>query len=119
MSFWLVTGGFLLAVVGVSWIIPTRPKVRWLLPSAALAVGVLLLTPRRTMLLPMIECPNGGADCRLVGTTYHTLVGLSVPGGGRLGYDGTLALALGIALGAAVMSFVLILYRARLTRGGH
>ena len=111
MGFWLVTGGFLLAVAAVSWIIPTRPKVRWLLPSAALAVGVLLLTPRRTMLLPMFYCRNG-TDCYLAGTTYHTLVGLSVPGGGRLGYNGTLALALGIALGAAVLSSALVLYRA-------
>lgn len=115
MSFWLVAGGFVLAVAAVSWIIPTRLKLRWLLPFAALLVGVLLLTPRPTMLLPMIVCTNG-TDCRLAGTNYGTLVGASVPGGGNLGYDGTLALAFGIALGTGVLSVVLLLYRARLAR---
>ena len=118
MGFWLVTGGFLLAVVAVSWIIPTRPKIRWLLPAAALVVGVLLLTPRPSVLLPMIVCSNS-TDCRTAGTTYRTFVGLSVPGGDRLGYDGALVLALGTALGVAVLSFVLVFYRARFGRSGH
>jgi hypothetical protein len=111
MGFWLVTSAFLLAVAALSWRMPTHPKVRWLLPSAAAVVGVLLLTPRRSILLPMIAC-YGPTDCHMTGTTYQTLVGLSIPGSDRLGYDGTVLLALGVALGAAILSFALLLYRA-------
>lgn len=118
MGFWLATGGFLLAVAVGAWIIPTRLGVRWLLPPAALVVGILLLTPRRTVLLPMIFCSND-TDCRMVDTTHRTLVGLSVPAGDRLGYEGRLVLALVVALGAAVLSLALILYRARPGLGGH
>lgn len=118
MGFWLATGGFLLAVAVVARIIPARPGVRWLLPPAALVVGLLLLTPRRTVLLPMVVCSNN-TDCRLVGTTYRTLVGLSVPAGDRLGYEGRLVLAFVVALAAAVLSLALVLCRARPGRAGH
>jgi hypothetical protein len=117
VGFWLVTGGFLLAVVIVAWTMPTRPWIRWLLPFAALAVGVLLLTPKHSISLPIGVCYNG-TDCRISGNAYRTLVGLSVPDADRLGYDGALALALGIAAGAAVFAFAVAFCRARFGRGG-
>jgi len=70
------------------------------------------------MLLPMIAC-SVPTDCHMTGTSYRTLVGLSVPGSDRLGYDGTLLLALVIALGTAILSIALALIPQRSGHGSH